>query len=241
MAADPSTAAFLQVLGAELTHMHGPQQQRRVLQAVRNALVGPHEQQHEVSAGMGIAAQLLGTTRGDRLPSRRGMRASLEAGDEGSPPAPAPAPRMDSRGDGYLLRPGTAPPGTRRQRRHRGSADGPSRRPSSAEGERIRTFAVPFGTADETSAGTSGGGSHGGGGSGGGAGIGAWGVSHPPVQPMHAWGAPAPAPARTSAHEVERAPHDYEEAAESASSDAGSLSDDFLDSLEEATAAAVSI
>ena len=135
MDSDPSTVEFLNVLVSELKAVRGLAQQNQVLAAVRNTLVqDPDDSRMGVSTGMGIAAELLGTQQGDRLPSRRGRRAKLSA----------MVAETDLRPD---LRPGSAPSGQTTGLR----GTDPTARPTSAEGHRsfINSSFPPLDTADD--------------------------------------------------------------------------------------------
>ena len=140
---DPSAVDFLSFLVDELKNVGSRDQQNRVLGAVRNALCAvPDGSGLGVSTGMGIAAELLGTQQGDRLPSRRGRRAKLSG---------APA-ETDLRPPDF--RPGSAPSSQSQAAAMRGD---PTARPTSADGSRSfvnSSFASarPQPSASETSA-----------------------------------------------------------------------------------------
>lgn len=124
MDGDPSTVDFLNLLVSELKTVDGHDQQSQVLAAVRNTLVRTERdidggEMGSISTGMGIAAELLGTQQGDRLPSRRGRRAKLSG----------TVADTDLRPD---FRPGSAPSGQTSGLR---GAD-PTARPTSADGHR---------------------------------------------------------------------------------------------------------
>jgi hypothetical protein len=127
---EPNAVDFLHVLVSELNNViltH--EQQAQILTAVRSTLSHDTSSSNGVSTGMGIAAELLGTQQGDRLPSRRGTRATLNST---GPAAVGVGLRPE-------FRPGSAPAGPA-SRAEIGSDRSATARPTSADEQRQSSF-----------------------------------------------------------------------------------------------------